>query len=48
MQQFIPFSPYMTAQQRLYQMEQQYPQLAQPQPQPQQLYFITQEKTRFI
>ena len=36
MQQFIPFSPYMTAQQRLYQMEQQYPQLAQPQPQPQQ------------
>lgn len=29
MQQFIPFSPYMTAQQRLYQMEQQYPQLAQ-------------------
>lgn len=30
MQQFIPFSPYMTAQQRLYQMEQQYPQLAQP------------------
>ena len=36
MQQFIPFSPYMTAQQRLYQMEQQYPQLAQPQLQPQQ------------
>lgn len=36
MQQFIPFSPYMTAQQRLYQMEQQYPQLAQPHPQPQQ------------
>ena len=36
MQQFIPFSPYMTPQQRLYQMEQQYPQLAQPQPQPQQ------------
>ena len=32
MQQFIPFNPYMTAQQRLYQMEQQYPQLAQPQP----------------
>lgn len=32
MQQFIPFSPYMTPQQRLYQMEQQYPQLAQPQP----------------
>ena len=36
MQQFIPFSPYMTAQQRLYQMEQQFPQLAQQQPQPQQ------------
>ena len=36
MQQFIPFSPYMTAQQRLYQMEQQYPQLAQPQSQHQQ------------
>lgn len=32
MQQFIPFNPYMTPQQRLYQMEQQYPQLAQPQP----------------
>ena len=32
MQQYIPFNPYMTAQQRLYQMEQQYPQLAQPQP----------------
>lgn len=32
MQQFIPqFNPYMTAQQRLYQMEQQYPQLSQPQ-----------------
>ena len=31
MQQFIPFNPYMTPQQRLYQMEQQYPQLAQPQ-----------------
>lgn len=37
MQQFIPFSPYMTAQQRLYQMEQQYPQLAQqPMQQPMQ------------
>lgn len=35
MQQFIPFNPYLTPQQRLYQMEQQYPQLAQPQPQPQ-------------
>lgn len=32
MQQFLPFNPYMTPQQRLYQMEQQYPQLAQPQP----------------
>lgn len=32
MQQYLPFNPYMTAQQRLYQMEQQYPQLAQPQP----------------
>lgn len=32
MQQFIPFNPYMTPQQRLLQMEQQYPQLAQPQP----------------
>ena len=31
MQQYIPFNPYMTPQQRLYQMEQQYPQLAQPQ-----------------
>ena len=31
MQQYIPFNPYMTAQQRLFQMEQQYPQLAQPQ-----------------
>lgn len=32
MQQFIPqFNPYMSAQQRLYQMEQQYPQLSQPQ-----------------
>lgn len=29
MQQYIPFSPYSTPQQRLYQMEQQYPQLAQ-------------------
>ena len=35
MQQFIPFNPYLTPQQRLYQMEQQYPQLAQPQTQPQ-------------
>lgn len=32
MQQYLPFNPYMTPQQRLYQMEQQYPQLAQPQP----------------
>ena len=32
MQQYVPFNPYMTPQQRLYQMEQQYPQLAQPQP----------------
>lgn len=32
MQQFIPFNPYMTPQQRLNFMEQQYPQLAQPQP----------------
>lgn len=28
MQNFIPYNPYMTAQQRLYQMEQQYPQFA--------------------
>lgn len=28
MQQYLPFNPYMTAQQRLYQMEQQYPQFA--------------------
>ena len=31
MQQYMPFNPYLTPQQRLLQMEQQYPQLAQPQ-----------------
>lgn len=36
MQQFLPFNPYMTPQQRLNYMEQQYPQLAQQQPIPQQ------------
>lgn len=30
MQQYMPFNPYLTPQQRLLQMEQQYPQLAQP------------------
>lgn len=41
MQNYIPFSPYMTAQQRLYQMEQQYPQLSQQQPQQNNNFLMT-------